>query len=58
MIPIEEKFEKINKDRPKYFILSYDNGWIDLESKDELSQEDWKNINKDLYAKLTQEILR
>ena len=49
-----KKFEKINKEQPKYFILSYDdNGWIDLESKNELSQEDWQYIDQDKHKKLS-----
>lgn len=55
---ILKKLKKFVDDKPKFFILSYDdNGWIDLEAKEELSQEDWQNIDQDKYEKLSKKRL-
>lgn len=55
---ILKKWNIIVNDKPKYFILSYDdNSWINLVLKDELSQEDWQYIDQDKYEKLSKKTL-
>ena len=52
---IATRFYEVNEQKPKYFILSYDdNGWIDLEIKHELLQEELKYIDQNRAAKLNQ----
>ncbi|MBI2352824.1 hypothetical protein HYV11_01100 [Candidatus Dependentiae bacterium] len=49
------KIAKVVNQKPKYFILSYgDNGWIDLEIKDELSQDDLMHIDQEKCKRLSQ----
>ena len=55
---IGKKLEQIDKQKPNYFIMSYDdNGWIDLEAKDELSQDDLKYIDQSKCEKLLQKTM-
>lgn len=55
---ILEILKKIIDDKPKYFILSYDdNRRVDLVSKNELSQEDWQHIDQEKYQKLSKKTL-
>ena len=52
---IGTKFYEVNEQKPKYFILSYDdNGWIDLEIKHELLQQELQYIDQNRAAKLNQ----
>ena len=54
---IGTRFYEVNKKKPKYFILSYDdNGWIDLEIKNELLQQELQYIDQNRAAKLNQKI--
>jgi len=49
---IMQKWQQVLELRPKYFILSRDdNGWIDLEMKNELSDEDQKYLDQDKIKK-------
>lgn len=51
---ILEKITKVANQKPKYFIMSYDdNGWIDLETKDELSQDDMRYIDQEKCKRLS-----
>lgn len=50
---IMQKWQQVLQHRPKYFILSRDDqGWIDLEMKNELSSEDQKYLDQDKIKKL------
>ncbi len=65
LIMLKENYDYILKqltevidDQAKYFILSYnDNGWIDLEPKNKLSQDDWRYIDQEKYKKLSQKTM-
>lgn len=50
---IINKWNKVIEQKPKYFILSRDdNGWIDLELKNELSDEDQQYLDQDKIKKI------
>ena len=50
---IFQQWNKVVEQRPKYFVLSRnDNGWIDLELKNELSNDDQKYLDQDKIKKL------
>ena len=52
---IATRFYEVNEQKPKYFILSYDdNGWIDLEIKNELLPEELQCIDQNRATKLNQ----
>ncbi len=51
---IVDQWNKVVDQRPKYFILSWnDNGWIDLELKNELSIEDQQYLDQEKIKKLS-----
>ena len=45
---LEKQWQEIHKNKPKYLIFrEHDNGYVDILEKDELSQEDIANMNRE-----------